>query len=127
MFKRPLCSRLASSCWVRPASFRSVIARSSSLRTRPISLPAVRDRASMSNRKNVIGINSFYTQRRVNSQVAPQPPDRNPIASIEIMVLNCVTPISEHRHKTVLGHEPTENTDIGRLQFPDGIVFGPND
>src|ERR1700761_5862990 len=127
MLNRPLCSRRASSCWVRPASFCSVIARSSSLRIRPISLPAARERASISNRKNVIRINSLYTQRRVDSQLAPQSPDRDAISSVKIMVLNCVSPISEHGYKTIPGHEPSENTNIRRLQFPDGIIFGTND
>ena len=41
MFDRSLSSRRASSCWVSPARFSSVMALSSSRRIRPISLPAV--------------------------------------------------------------------------------------
>src|SRR6202000_2124639 len=126
MWDRRLAKRRASSSCVRPAPFSSVIALRSSLRTRPINLPAVRDRASMSNRKNVIGRNSLYTQRRIYSQFAAQPPDRDAVPSIQIMILDRVSPISEHGDKAIPGHEPTKNPNIRRLQFPDSIVLNPD-
>jgi hypothetical protein len=42
------------------------------------------------------------------------------------MVLDCISPISEHGDKAILGDEPPEDTDIRRLQFPDRILFRPN-
>lgn len=81
----------------------------------------------MSNRKNVIRRNSPYTQRLVDTQFASQPPDREAITPVQIMVFDCVSPIAEHGNKAILGHEPTEDTNIRRLQFPDCIFLSPDD
>src|SRR6266852_7004898 len=127
MSDRRVSSRRASSCWVKPPLFSSMIALSNSRRTRPMNLPAIRDRVSMSNRKNVIRRNPLYAQCRIDPQFAAQPADGDAIAPVEIMVLDRVSPISKHGNKTVLGHEPSEDTDIRRLQFPDGVLFRPDD
>lgn len=124
--ERWLSRRRASSCCVRPVPFSSVIALSNSLRTRPINRPAVRDRASISNRKNVIRRNSLHTQRRIGTQLAAQPSDRDAISSIQIMILDCVSPISEHSDEAIFGHEPTKNTNVRRFQFPDGVILSPD-
>src|SRR6202000_711382 len=126
MWERRLSRRCASSSCVRPAAFSSGIALISTLRTRPINLPAVRDRASISNRKNVIRRNSLYTQRRINAQFAAQPPDRDAVPSIQIMVLDRVSPISEHGDKAIPGHAPTKNPTVRCFQFPDSIVLNPD-
>src|ERR1700761_5640760 len=126
MSERRPSSRRASSCWVTPARLCSVTALSNSLRTRPINLPAVRDRSSISKRKNVIGVHSLYTQRRIDTEFAPQPADRNSVSTVEIMIFYCVSPIAEHGDKAILRHEPAEYPDIRRLQFPDRIVFRAN-
>ncbi|HEY0911025.1 MAG TPA: hypothetical protein VGD75_12415 [Bradyrhizobium sp.] len=92
-----------------------------------MNLPAVRDRVLISNRKNVIRRSSLDTQRRIDTQLAPKPPDRDAIPPVEIMVLDDVSPITEHGNEAILRHEPPEYPDIRRLQFPDGVRFRPDD
>src|SRR5262249_22061926 len=71
--------------------------------------------------------NPPHAQCRIDPQLAAQTPDRDTIAPIEIMILDRVSPISEHSNKTVFGHEPSEDTDVRRLQLPHGILFRPYD
>src|SRR6201996_9587823 len=123
MIERCANSRCASSCCVRPAPRSSMTAFRSSRRTRPISRAAFRDRAEMSKRKNVIGRAPFYAQTIVDTELSAQPPDRDPVAAIEIMIFDRVGPVAEHGSKTILGEKPAEDPHIRCLQLPHGIVL----
>ncbi len=77
----------------------------------------------MSNRNNVIRCNPLYAKRRIDAEFATQPSDSDAVTPIEIMVLYCVSPISERGNEAVLRHEPSKNPDVRRLQLPNGIVL----